>query len=53
VLYGKDYWEPLRDFIQKTMYELHAAINKEDMELFVIVDSVDEAYEYITKNVTC
>jgi hypothetical protein len=53
VLYGKDYWEPLLDFIEKTIYEKHAAIDKSDMELYTLVDSVDEAYDYIIKNVTC
>ncbi|MFA6414473.1 MAG: TIGR00730 family Rossman fold protein [Candidatus Paceibacterota bacterium] len=53
ILYGKDYWEPLLGFIEKTMYERHAAIDKADMELFTLVDSVDEAYDYITAHVTC
>lgn len=53
VLYGRDYWEPLQEFIQKTMLEKHAAIDKADMELYTLVDSVDEAYDYITSNVSC
>ncbi|HVM58955.1 MAG TPA: TIGR00730 family Rossman fold protein [Candidatus Paceibacterota bacterium] len=53
VLYGKEYWTPLLAFFEKTLYEEHKAINKEDMELYKLVDSVDEAYEYITKNVSC
>ena len=53
VLVGKKYWEPLLDFIEKTLYQEHAAIDKEDMMLYTLVDSVDEAYDYITANVTC
>lgn len=53
VLFGKDYWEPLLSFIEKTVYTDHAAINKEDMEFYIVVDSVDEAYEYIIANVSC
>lgn len=53
ILYGRDYWQPLLGFIEKTLYEEHAAINKEDMALYKLVDSVDEAYEYITANVSC
>lgn len=53
VLYGRDYWTPLLAFIEKTIYEEHAAINKEDMQLYVLVDSIDEAYEYIIANVSC
>ena len=53
VLYGRDYWEPLLDFIEKVIYEKHAAIDKEDMNLFTLVDSIDEAYDFITTNVVC
>ena len=53
ILFGKNYWEPLIGFIEKTIYQDHAAINKEDMELFTLVNSVDEAYDFITTNVSC
>ncbi len=53
ILYGKDYWVPLLSFITTTIYEKHHAIDKQDMELFTIVDSVDEAYTVITANVNC
>lgn len=53
ILFGKDYWEPLISFIDTTLYQNHAAIDKEDMTLYTLVDSVDEAYEFITANVSC
>lgn len=53
VLFGKDYWGPLLSFIEKTIYEDHAAIDKEDMELYTLVDSVDEAYDYVMAHVAC
>lgn len=53
VLFGKSYWTPLQEFIQKTMYEERGNIDEKDMELYKIVDTVDEAFEYITANVTC
>jgi uncharacterized protein (TIGR00730 family) len=53
ILFGKQYWEPLLDFIEKTLYEKHMAIDKDDMTLYTLVDSVDEAYDYIVANVTC
>lgn len=53
VLYGREYWTPLLSFIEKTLYEKHQAINKEDMALYQVVDSVEEAAEYITTHVTC
>ncbi len=51
VLYGKDFWSPLIDFFEKQLYKKYGTITKEDIELMHIVDSVDEAYEYIIKNV--
>mgnify|MGYP003394118327 CR=1 FL=1 len=53
VLYGKDYWEPLLAFIEKTLYKKHSTINEDDTKLYTLVDSVDEAYDYIIANVTC
>ncbi len=53
VLYGKEYWQPLLDFFTNKLLGEHQAINAEDMELFHLVDSVDEAYEYIVANVKC
>ncbi|MCA9357196.1 TIGR00730 family Rossman fold protein [Candidatus Nomurabacteria bacterium] len=51
VLYGKDYWEPLMRFFEKDLLKKFKTISEEDLELFQIVDSVDEAYKYINKNV--
>jgi uncharacterized protein (TIGR00730 family) len=45
VLVGKDYWEPLLAFIKKTIYEERKAIDEKDMELYKLVDTVDEAFE--------
>jgi uncharacterized protein (TIGR00730 family) len=53
VLFGKVFWSPLAEFFKTVLYEKHHAIDKGDMDLFVIVDSVDEAYDYIIKNVQC
>ncbi len=53
ILFGKKFWEPLLSFIEKTLYEEHQAINEEDMKLYTVVDTVDEAYDYIIAHVTC
>ncbi len=53
VLFGKEFWAPLLEFIDKTLYEKHSAIDKTDRDLYHVVDTVDEAYEYIAANVTC
>ena len=31
----------------------HKTISKEDLELFKVFDSIEEAYKYILKNVDC
>ena len=53
VLFGKSYWSPLNSFIKEQMLKERQAINESDLELYKIVDSVDEALEYITANVAC
>jgi uncharacterized protein (TIGR00730 family) len=53
VLFGTEYWTPLIDFLEKKVYAEHGAVNKEDLELFKLVDSVDDAYDYIVANVSC
>jgi len=51
VLYGKDFWEPLIAFINDRMLTKYKTVSQEDIDLFVLVDSVEEAYSYITKHV--
>jgi hypothetical protein len=53
VLYGKEYWTPLLTLIEQELCEKFKTIDKEDMDLYKLVDSVDEAFEYIAANVTC
>lgn len=51
VLYGKEFWDPLVEFFKNTMQKKYQTVNKEDIDLFQVVDSVDEAMKYILKNV--
>jgi len=51
VLYGKEYWTPLIEFFKNDMLQKYQTISPEDLELFQLVDSVDEAMMYITKEV--
>jgi uncharacterized protein (TIGR00730 family) len=53
VLYGKEYWTPLETFFRETMLKKNKAIQEKDLELYMIVDTVDEAYTYINSQVTC
>lgn len=51
VLYGKEFWTPLVSFFEKELMKKHKTISKEDLGLFQVVDSVDEACTYIEKNI--
>lgn len=53
VLYGKEYWAPLMQWFEKELLKKYKTISKEDLELFHLVDSVEEAKKYILKNVAC
>lgn len=45
ILFGRDYWSSIMNLEKMVEY---GTISPEDMELFKIVDTVDEAYEILT-----
>ena len=47
VLIGKDYWSGLIDWIINTMLDQEKNISKKDLDLFKVVDTADEALNYI------
>jgi uncharacterized protein (TIGR00730 family) len=49
ILVGKDYWQGLIDWIRSNMLEEEKNIASEDMELFSVVDTADEAVDLINK----
>lgn len=51
VLYGSEFWNPLVEFFKNQLQKKFQTVNKEDLDLFQVVDSVDEAMKYILKNV--
>jgi len=51
VLYGKEFWDPFLKVFKEDLLEKHATISPEDLDLFVLVDSVDEAIEHIRTEV--
>jgi uncharacterized protein (TIGR00730 family) len=51
ILYGKDFWAPLIEFFEKHLLKKYKTIRKEDLDLFYVADSVDDAYDYIIKHV--
>ncbi len=52
VLVGKNYWTPLLDFLTNKVYEENNAIDKEDLNIFHLVDNAEEAFEYLQKHFT-
>lgn len=49
ILVKKEYWKPLLKWIEEVMYEKNKIISKEDMHLYQLVDTAEEAYELIKK----
>ena len=49
ILVGRSFWEGLIDWIRKVVLEQERNVNQEDMFLFVIVDSAEEAVNEIDK----
>lgn len=47
ILVGKDFWEPLVDWIKSHMAGKYGTISEKDMDLFHLVDSAEEARDYI------
>lgn len=47
VLVGKEYWAPLHEFIQDTIYKKFKGIDEIDMDLYNILDDTDTIVELI------
>lgn len=50
VAVGKSYWQPLFDWFNEELLNNRQAISKEDLDLFTLVDSAEEAVDFIIKN---
>jgi uncharacterized protein (TIGR00730 family) len=46
---GKEYWDPLFSWLKSEVYSKHNAVKKQDLEIFRVVDSAEEAYKIIKK----
>jgi len=51
VLYGSEFWSPLLEFFEHQLLDEFETISPEDLDLFYVADSVDEAMKYIEKEV--
>ena len=47
VLVGKNYWSRIDNCLKNVLYEEYKAIDKEDLSIYKIVDSAEEAFELI------
>jgi uncharacterized protein (TIGR00730 family) len=47
ILYGTDFWEPVKELMQKHLLEKFHTIDAIDLELFTITDSEDEILDII------
>jgi predicted Rossmann-fold nucleotide-binding protein len=47
ILFGSEFWNGLINW--ESMIK-HGTISREDLDLFVIIDSVDDAFEYMINN---
>ena len=47
ILFGSEFWNPIREYSQKVMLEENQTISPEDMDLFVVTDSIEEAVSLI------
>jgi uncharacterized protein (TIGR00730 family) len=49
ILFGSEYWQPLASWLEKEVLGKYSAIDPEDLRIFRLVDSVEEAMEIIRR----
>ena len=47
IVVGKEYWQPLFDWFSNELFIKYKTISKEDLKLFKIVDTAEEAIKHI------
>lgn len=47
ILVGKEFWGPLVEWIKNTMAQTYGTISESDLDLFTLVDTAEEARDYI------
>lgn len=47
ILFGSDFWQPIMDYSKNVLLDQFQTISPEDLNLFQIIDSVDECVEVI------
>lgn len=49
ILFGKDFWIPVKDLLKKQMLDKHHTIGKDELDLLNITDSIDTIIKIIKK----
>lgn len=49
ILYGSDFWNPMRDWIQNTLLDEFKTISPKDMDLIPITDDIEEVINVINE----
>lgn len=49
VLVGKDHWTPLIAWLEGSVYGTQDAIDPDDLRIFTVVDSAEEAFQIVSK----
>ncbi len=49
ILFGKDFWNPFKEFLTKNMVDQHHTIDPSDLDIFTITNSIDETLSIIKK----
>jgi len=49
ILYGKDFWQPLLDWIRNVVGKKHRYVETEEIDIIHLVDTVEEAIKIIKK----
>lgn len=50
VLVGREFWQPLADWLEKGVYKKFRAIDAQDLNIYKIADNAEEAYRLILKS---
>ncbi|MDQ5952595.1 MAG: hypothetical protein QG626_724, partial [Patescibacteria group bacterium] len=50
VLVGHEYWDGLVEWLDKTMYGSFDTIDRQDLKLFTVVDTAQEAFEIVRQS---
>lgn len=49
IVVGKNYWQPLLNWLENEVYQKRKAIEKNHLEIYRLVDSAEDAFEIIKK----